>query len=144
LNPTASTIRAIQQHRLPNPIFFLEMQQLADTNTTRAKQFANDLEAFLGLPQNHLPPALHVRPNTDRVKVQSTDHLKMDICVPEYAPVLQEMVAISRSASQWLRDYFMTSSDVTVSSPDYLRELLDEWMVNPCDNSDNNNNGMQK
>ena len=132
LNPKETTVHAIHQQRLPNPIFFMEMQQLADSNTTRAQKFAKDLEVFLGLPQNHLPPALHVRPNTHRVKFKDTDHLKMDICAPEYAPVLQEMVAISRSASQWLRDYFIKSPDVKVSSPEYLRELLEDWMVDPC------------
>jgi hypothetical protein len=128
-----SSVDTIQQHRLPNPIFFMEMNQLADTNTTRAQQFTHDLEAFIGLSQGHLPPVLHVRPNTDRVKLQHTDHLKMDICAREHAPVLQEMVAISRSASQWFQDYFIKSPDVSVSSREYLIELLDQWKVNPCE-----------
>lgn len=130
----------VREQRMPNPIFFMEMKQLADTNATRAKQFANDLEAFLGLPTNHLPPAMHVRPNTDRIKLTTTDHLKMDICRPEFAPVLEEMVSISRSASLWFRQYFMASPDVTVSSPEYIGELLEAWMVDPCDVDDKSNN----
>ena len=131
LNPTHAS--QLRHHRMPNPIFFMEMKQLADSNTSRAKQFANDLEAFLGLPPNHLPPALHVRPNTDRVKLKTTDHLKMDICRPEFAPVLEEMVSIARSASLWFRQYFIPSPDVTVSSPEYIHELLEAWMVDPCE-----------
>ena len=132
LNHSEATIADIRQHRLPNPIFFMEMQQLGDSNTTRAKQFANDLEAFLGLPPNHLPPVLHVRPLAHRVKKRNTNHLKMDICATEHAPILQEMMAISRSASQWFQDYFIHSPEVTVSSPEYLLELLEGWKINPC------------
>lgn len=146
LQPWLDPVHASQlrQDRLPNPIFFMEMKQLADTNATRAQQFANDLEAFLGLPHNHLPATtLHVRPNTDRIKkavtVQSganlattIDQLKMDICRQEFAPVLEEMVKIARAASLWFRQYFIQSPDVTVSSPEHIEELLKAWMVDPC------------
>ena len=151
LQPWLDPIHApqLRQDRLPNPIFFMEMKQLADTNTTRAQQFANDLEAFLGLPRHHLPAtALHVRPNTDRIKKAVTvqtganlattiDQLKMDICRPEFAPVLEEMVKIARAASLWFRQYFIQSPEVTVSSPEYIEELLEAWMVDPCQKEEN-------
>ena len=134
LNPSQKV--RIQKHHMPHSIFLMEMKQLADTNTTRSKQFANDLEAFLGLPQNHLPPPLHVRPNTQRVKGQDNlEDLKMDICAPEFAPVLEEMVSIARAGSQWLREYFMASPEVTVSSPEYINELFERWMIDPCETS---------
>jgi len=137
LDPSRASM--IQQHRMPNPIFFMEMKQLqSDDNITRAQQFAHDLEQFLGLPANHLPPVpLHVRPNTDRIKklAISKDHLKLDICLPEYEPVLQEMVRIARSASLWFRQYFIKSPDVTISQPEYLNELLEAWMIDPCEDA---------
>ncbi|CAB9528492.1 expressed unknown protein [Seminavis robusta] len=138
----ATTRDDILEQRLPNPIFFMELQQLADTNVTRARQFRNDLEHFLGLPRDHLPPALHVRPNTQHIKSKNADKLealKLDICASENAPILQEMMDISRAASQWLRHYFIVSPGVTVSSPDYMHELLKGWMISPCPNDENDN-----
>lgn len=124
----------IRKNRLSNPIFFLEMSQMADDNQTRAQQFAHDLESFLGLPQGALPPPLHVRPNTDRVKPKvDVNSLKVDICAPEYDLVKDEMMKIARSASHWFRHYFLASPDVVVSSPDYLDELLRDWMNDPCE-----------
>jgi hypothetical protein len=100
----------------------------------------------LGLPPNHLPyRALHVRPNADRVKKKkkqlSLDNLKLDICDPDYQPVLEEMMAISRAASLWFRTYFMASPNVTVSSPEYVNELFEGWMVNPCDDATDGDDG---
>lgn len=146
---------------LPNPMFFLELNQLNDRNQTRTQQLSNDLETFLGLPQNHLPPApLHVPPKgggaakkkkkrpawrrpgrtgggggvRDRGGAPpNPEQLKMNICDAKFAPVLEEMMLISRAASQWFQQYFIQSPEVTVSNPRHLTELLEDWKVNPCD-----------
>jgi hypothetical protein len=137
--------------RLPNPIFLYDMQQLADTKNIKSndygydndsssdtnrqrRQFATDMTNFLQL-QSPLP-LIGEAHNTqaedhsllDRVLSKSI----MDICRPEYDALRAALLQEGTKASIWIREYFLTSPDVTVSSPDYFKELVAQWMVDPC------------
>jgi hypothetical protein len=115
----------------PNPIFFLELSQLGDTNQTRAAQFRRDLQKFLDLDQE-LPPVPNVRPIDRRSNVKKNVS-NFEICSDNHIPLRTELMKISRNASIWFRDFFLQSEDVIVSSQSYLEELFESWMVDPCD-----------
>jgi hypothetical protein len=42
------------------------------------------------------------------------------------------LVRHGAAAATWIVDYFMHHPDVTVSSPDYFRALLQSWHDDPC------------
>jgi len=122
----------------PNPIILLEMRQLIakNNNTKQVQHLAHDLEDFVGLPRDYLPIVVpKVRPHAKYVNMtqEQADALKMDICAPHWSELLEELMSIARSASKWIRDHFIHSDDVFVSSPEYFVELLEDWNNNPCD-----------
>jgi hypothetical protein len=57
----------------------------------------------------------------------------IDICDERYGLVRAELMKNAIAASRWIREYFLESPDVTVSSPEYFRSLLEGWMTDPCD-----------
>jgi len=63
---------------------------------------------------------------------QQLSHLLMDICEDRYGPLRAELVRNGRRASAWIRGYLLDHPDVTVSSPEYFRELLLSWARDPC------------
>ena len=115
--------------RMPNPVFFSEMSQLSDKNETRRATFRKDLQDFLGLP-TEFPPIPHVRPQGGDKGVNQDQ--RINICDHQYAPVRAELMNVARQASLWLRRYFMKSDSVYYSSGEYLDELLQKWMFDPC------------
>ena len=55
------------------------------------------------------------------------------ICNPEYLALQNELFDMAKKASLWMRNYFLKSDDVVVSSPEYLDSLLETWTQNPCE-----------
>ena len=127
------------QEPVPNPVFLFEIRQLADDNPVRSARFKQDLETFLEL-DTPLPPAVHQKPGRvfDDPKLQAVkDSLKINICDDEHIPVRIDLMRTARASSVWIQDYFLdprvlASSDVVVSSRQYLISLLKDWMVDPC------------
>ena len=119
---------------VPHKVFFLEMSQLADKNESRSKLLRQDLQEFLGL-QVPFPPIIHVRPMKKKIGAEMKKRLGMDICLAEHNELRAELMHIARTASKWIRRYFLTSKDVTVSSRSFLEENLSNWMFDPCDNT---------
>ena len=56
---------------VPNPIFLLETTQMADINETRASEFRQKLQHYLGL-HSELSPIPHIRPGKFKNKLQET------------------------------------------------------------------------
>jgi hypothetical protein len=127
---TPERVKLRQHTGLPNSIFFLEISQLGDQNATRSEIFRKDLQQFLGLEQE-LPPIPHLRPRNKSTK-KPANATKIDICEAQYDPVRTEMLHISQNASLWFRNFFFESEDVYSSSREYLEEILERWMVDPC------------
>jgi len=120
--------------RIPNQIFLYEISQLYSDNETRAVMYRDDLAKYLGLTY---PPSPIVRGSSNRTgdesnNTRSSNHL--DICEDMYKPLRDELLKNGRAASTWIRTFFMDHADVTVSSPEYFRELLLSWMEDPCTN----------
>ena len=136
-NPTDGSFRNDKIPRMKNKIFFLDLRQMSDTNRTRSRQFRKDLEQFLGL-EHDLTPVFRARPFKHlelSLDDESKQHKINDICDPKYLPLQEGLTHMARQASLWLRNYFLKSEDVVVSSREYLEELLETWMENQCVNN---------
>jgi len=140
------------QRKIPNPMFILEMTQMNDTNETRAQSLRLDMSNFLGL-ESPLPPFLHSNSmqeerqelkewqaqaaanNARQPKQRRHDfgtEADIDICATEFDAVRKELVRVGTAAAQWIGKYFIMADDVYVSSPQYFRERLQTWTVDPC------------
>lgn len=124
---------------LPNPVFLFETSQLADTNATRAAAFCNDLSRFVGLPANEsLSESLpHHKPGKvwSPARQQVLDAAKIDICDSQHLSVRRDLMRIARTSSVWIRRFFLQQTEqrgITVSSPAYFDEIMEDWMNDPC------------
>lgn len=123
----------------PNPIFLFDMKQLSDDNHTRTAQFRKDVGKFLELKyelpeMGHFIPGRQWHPEVQEQK----DKIKIDICDKQYAPVREELMRLSRQNAQWIREVFLYSPSVSVSSRGYFESILDEWMMDPCGSEGSN------
>jgi hypothetical protein len=123
-------LRDKYQHmgRIDNPVFLYDVNQLYDSNKTRTAALKADLRDFLGV-QADMPEPVGEGKKPSRPKLQ-----KMDICEPQYAALRSELLDIGERASIWITKYFMaaSSNQVVVSSPDFFKEILQDWKVDPC------------
>jgi len=111
---------------VPNPILLIENRQMNDVNMTRFATFRKDIQNYLGLKQ-HLPIT---PPHTNARNSQVSPFF--DICDDQYLPIRSELMHVARNTSIWIREYFLKSPDVVVSSREYFNELLLSWMNDPC------------
>jgi hypothetical protein len=123
-------LRDKYQHmsRIDNPVFLYDVNQLYDSNKTRTAALKADLRDFLGV-QTDMPDPVGEGKKSSKPKLQ-----KMDICEPQYAALRSELLDIGERASIWITKYFMAASSdqVVVSSPDFFKEILQDWKVDPC------------
>jgi Sulfotransferase domain len=135
MQPQQSTTDVSIIPKMKNKVFFMDLRQLSDSNHTRSKIFRQDLQRFLGL-RHDLTPVFRARPFKQlelTLDKESKRHQIQSICDRKYLPLQQELYPMAQKASVWIRNYFLKSADVVVSSPDYVEELLETWMHNPCD-----------
>jgi hypothetical protein len=119
---------------MPNPVFLFELDQLSDSNTTRSELFRNDFTRFMDLKER-LPTLPHYKPGRKRPEHEqiNRDSMKIQICDDEYKPVREELMVLSKSNSLWIREVFLKSHTVYVSSRDHFESILEGWMKDPCD-----------
>ena len=117
--------------RMPNDVFFYDMEQLADDNATRSEQFRKDLKSFLGLQKRQLPPM--IQKNAGKVKPAPSKQSYIDICDSEFDKLRAELLKVSQRTSKWIRMYWLDADDVYYSSREYLEATLKSWMYDPCD-----------
>jgi hypothetical protein len=109
----------------PNPVFLYEISQLYDEDETRKLQYVDDLKNYLGLTQDMKELA-----DDSQEKHHNPPPGTIDIC--EHNKVRKILMKHATAASIWIREYFIASPDVTVSSPDRFKELVAAWMIDPC------------
>jgi hypothetical protein len=124
----ATTIR-----KTANRIFLYDTEQLGDADASRQLQFRQDIASYLGLT-SELPPVLHISPGK---KLNATEQAKRDankinICDNVYEPQRKKLLDRGRRIRDWLRQYFLKSSDVVVSNPTHLDAILATYAVDPC------------
>lgn len=110
---------------VPNKIFLYDVSQPFDKNESRRNLFREDLQRFIGL-QRPLPP----------IRIANTSrnfHFALDICEDRYIPLRKDILKVSKAASEWISKYFLDHPDVTVSSRDHFKVILETWLHDPCD-----------
>lgn len=119
---------------MPNPVFLFALDQLGDANSTRNLQFRQDVSSFLGL-QELLPALPHAIPGKRRTQAEQIrrDKLKINICDDEFMPLRNDLMSFSVRNSMWIREVFINSPTVFVSSRDHFEEIMEGWMKDPCD-----------
>jgi hypothetical protein len=112
---------------MPNPVFLYESQQLSDGNETRARWICSALAWFeigtTALPSQETSPILGISTNDnkhERAQVQNK-HLSSEVSTLAKRANDSGVERIP----EWIRGSFLTSpQEVSVSSPDYLWQLL--------------------
>jgi hypothetical protein len=116
-----------------NKIFLVETSQLVDQDWFRQEQLLQDLQVFLNLKdpfQNGIPPP---HPAARKHDQDIRDRRKIDICQAEFVNLREELMQGARESSLWIRERFLKSPDVFVSSPEFVQQALLSWMDDPCD-----------
>ncbi|KAL7530930.1 hypothetical protein ACHAWF_006187 [Thalassiosira exigua] len=111
----------------PNPfkVFLYTTDQLRDENELRRTKFQTDLQEFLGLK-------IPLMDLTKFPKVNAAeDHKRrpelIDICDLRYDGIKKQILKSGRKTSLWVRNKFIKSPDVVVSSEDYFSAILSTW-----------------
>ena len=120
---------------MENPVFLFEIGQLSDSDESRNVAFRKDMQNFLGL-QMELADIGHHTPGRSwaEEKQRKKDKNKINICEAVHEPVRNELLRLGRLGSRWIREVFLGSRDVVVSSRPYLEGLLRRWEHDPCEN----------
>lgn len=125
---------------VPSPVgrvFLYELDQLGDSDAYRKAAFREDLRQFLGIEQQ-LPDMPHINtigkldfhPRLKRVGLKKM----IDICEDQHLNIRTILMDKARRTSRWVLRFFLQSDEVTVSSREYLVELLKKWELDPCTN----------
>ena len=134
-NRTKTIVNGVSQNanmtRVENPMFIMDISQLAEKNTTLKQQLNHDLQMFLEL-SGPLPAELpHSNSGASRLKHnKKREALMMNICDEEMEPIHNEMLLVARNASSWMNQYFLNSPDVSYSGN--LRDIIEGWKIDPC------------
>ncbi|KAL3791336.1 hypothetical protein HJC23_006065 [Cyclotella cryptica] len=118
-------------------VFLYDVSQLSESDDggIRSTQFRKDLKDFLGLTADIPPfPAVDTSGKFDFLAPirKQTEKDKIDICTSEHTKIRAVLMEKARRSSEWIRNFFLQSNDVFVSSRDHFLELLDKWNVDPC------------
>jgi len=116
-------------------VFLMDIAQLNATDEAASGHLAADLRDFLGLGSDL--KALHER-KTGKESHQHSDPERrrasmIDICDEEHSAVRAVLVRNGKEAMSWIRDYFLRSPDVVVSSRERFVEIIEEWGSDPCE-----------
>lgn len=119
---------------MKNKVFLFEMSQFADTDVVRAQRLKDDLRHFLGVTQDFNGTAPHKVPGKKWTpEIQAVrDSYKMKICEDKHKQVREVLMQGARETSIWIREFFIKSPDVVVSSPEYFEQAMLNWMDDPC------------
>jgi len=112
-------------------IFLMDIGQLFPSEKA-SKHLARDLTKFLGL-QHQLTNLEDVVPDSSKYVDKERRKYFIRICDAEHKELRKVLLDIGREAYVWIRDYFIKSPDVVVSSRDDFLELISKWQYDPCD-----------
>jgi len=127
LRARPDTVRK-KSRSMPNEVFLYDQTQLNDLNGTRATAFRRDLAQFLGMKES-LREEFRASPSESSPNKTHT----MSICDDQHQALRAELMENARTASLWIRRYFLKNDDVRISSPEYFHQLLETWMDDPCE-----------
>mmetsp|Transcript_18736 Transcript_18736/g.53890 ORF Transcript_18736/g.53890 Transcript_18736/m.53890 type:complete len:475 (-) Transcript_18736:229-1653(-) len=118
-------------------VFLMDIAQLFPSEKA-SRHLARDLSNYLGLRQQ-LPSLKDVPPDSSRYTDPERTKYFINICDDEHRYLREVLVGIGTDAYTWIRDYFLGSRDVVVSSREDFLELISKWQYDPCADGDYNN-----
>jgi hypothetical protein len=107
-------------------VFLYDMAQLEDKNQNRSDILLDDLRSFLRV----------TKPFSQKVRKEKrivSNAIRIDICDVEYDHLREVLLVTGVEASRWIRRVFFHAEGVTVSSPDFMDQLLAKWEEDPCE-----------
>mmetsp|Transcript_10795 Transcript_10795/g.22090 ORF Transcript_10795/g.22090 Transcript_10795/m.22090 type:complete len:526 (+) Transcript_10795:35-1612(+) len=119
------------------PVFLYELSQLteSDDGGIRSEQFRKDLGNFLELSTEIPPfPKLDTSGRFDSVPgiKRLTDESKIHICDTEHDDIREVLMEKAKMSSVWIREYFLHSDEVVISSRNHFIDIIERWMYDPC------------
>mmetsp|Transcript_68372 Transcript_68372/g.101549 ORF Transcript_68372/g.101549 Transcript_68372/m.101549 type:complete len:414 (+) Transcript_68372:69-1310(+) len=118
-----------KDYEIPSKILLVEQGQMIDDT----ELFRQDLKSFLNLQYDLPPMEPPTRTSLDKFPDAEKREGFIDICEEKHKDVRAELLQNGKDAAQWIREFFMASEDVFVSSRDDFLERLKSWEVDPCD-----------
>jgi hypothetical protein len=111
--------------RMRHKVLLYDVSQSFDMNESRANLFLNGLRDYIGLSTP-----------VDRPKIRQKSRdagLAIDICDDKLINLRMELVKNGMATAEWIKTYYFMvhPPDVTVSSPEYFRNVLSTWSVDP-------------
>ena len=133
---TEEELRALQHHnmsieRIKSKVFLVENRQLLMSHPS-SQNFTSDLRDFLAL--SNLRPLKPWTPIPAQEKYSNKEAAarRIDICNDQHKKIRKVLVESGKNAADWIREYFLKSPDVVVTSRKLFIELLDDWKLDPC------------
>lgn len=117
-------------------VFLMDIAQLFPSEKA-SRHLARDLSQFLGL-NKQLPSLEDVPPDSSRYTDPERTKYFINICDGEHQHLREILVSIGKEAYIWIRDYFLDSPDVVVSSKEDFLDLISKWQYDPCADGDYN------
>lgn len=100
---------------IPNDIYLYEESQFREPD---AKDFLNELSAFVGVPSLSAPPGM-------------TPTKVMGICKSRYTALRSALLGIGEEAAEWISQHFLEAEGVHAIGDSFLR-VLEKWKKDPC------------
>lgn len=138
--------KKVKPNAMKNEIFLFEMSQFADSKVERMDKLKSDLKHFLGATKDFDGTAPHKVPGkhwSEEIQAVRDAH-KIDICEDEHKEVREVLLKGARETSLWIRESFIKSPDVHISSPSFFEECMLKWMDDPCDDPVEREKGRRK
>jgi len=115
-------------------IFLYSLEQLGDSDDSRAKDFRYEMQNFMGL-KTSIPP--FGQNNINHAVGKKAHPETLDICKAKYRGLRSKLIAQGLKTRKWIRNQFIVSEDVTVGGKEYFLELMDAWGIDPCEEKKN-------
>ena len=118
-------------------IFIYDVAQLQDSNTSRAKQFLQDLGEFLELQQPLTKPMIWIKPGqkpSSPQRAKELEAMKINLCHDDkFKPVRDRLQQHASESAKFLVESFLQNPHVYASSREYFTTLINKWHVDACE-----------
>eukprot|EP00751_Fragilariopsis_kerguelensis_P034190 CAMPEP_0170971070 /NCGR_PEP_ID=MMETSP0735-20130129/45004_1 /TAXON_ID=186038 /ORGANISM="Fragilariopsis kerguelensis, Strain L26-C5" /LENGTH=85 /DNA_ID=CAMNT_0011390959 /DNA_START=910 /DNA_END=1167 /DNA_ORIENTATION=+ len=82
---------------------------------------------------------IHVKPGRKPISLgheNKSISQKIDICQEQYKDLRGLLQQQGSESANWILNEFLANPNVTVSSPDFFKQLLQKWHNDPCDDTE--------
>jgi hypothetical protein len=117
-------------------VFLYEVSQLKDPDSELGRNFRTDLGRFLEVKDPILGTVPHFKPGlkTSSTELQQDlDANKIDICDDQYNDLRELLRTLASDSATWIQDVFLKNPNVSVSSQEHFKLLLQHWHSDPCE-----------